>query len=569
MFKKPDLILLHAPAIYDFRKRPNLLGPISDVVPSTPIFEMYPVGFSSIAEHLTRNGVGVQIINLAFRMLDDPKFNVEKKIAGLKSIAFGIDLHWLVHAQGSLEIAKLCKKYHPEIPVIFGGYSSTYFHEELIQYPQVDYVLKGDSTEEPLLRLMRAIKDKSDVSNISNLTWLDEAGAVRSNPIEYLPATLNSFTNNYKNLFKMAVKYFDAKSMTAIHDWWRYPITAVMTCRGCRYNCIICGGSKYSGKFYCDRSQPSYRDAERIVDDVKQISRFTNGPIFIIGDINQPGPEYADLVLKGLKKLNLKNEMVFEFFEPASEAFFDQIADSVPNFNIEFSPESHDPVVRKKSGKHFSNEAIENNIQWALDRGCKKYDIFFMIGLPLQTPQSVRETVEYCDHLLTRFGKRVAPFISPLAPFLDPGSIAFENPEKFGYKLFYKTLDEFSKALLNPSWKYILSYETEWLTRDQIVASSYEAGKRLSEIKFNHGLITQETLNNIVARIELAKNLMQSIDEVYAGQDDDSVLEKLRELELKMERDSISTINEEDEIKWPILRTKLKILNIIKAILFE
>ena len=569
MFKKPDLILLHAPAIYDFRQRPNLLGPISDVVPSTPIFEMYPVGFSSLAEHLERNGIGVRIINLAYRMLDNPKFDVEKKIAGLKPAAFGIDLHWLVHAQGSLEIAKICKKYHPDIPVIFGGYSSTYFHDQLIQYPQVDFVLKGDSTEKPLLQLLRAIKDNSDVSFIPNLTWLDEQGTVQSNPIEYLPAALNNFTNNYKNLFKMAVKYFDPKSMTAIHDWWRYPITAVMTCRGCRYNCIICGGSKYSMKHYCNRNQPSYRDAERIVDDVKQISRFTNGPIFIIGDLNQPGPDYADKVLSGLKQLNLKNEMVFEFFEPASEEFFNQLAGSVPNFNIEFSPESHDPVVRKKSGKHFSNEAIENNIQWGLERGCKKFDIFFMIGLPFQTPQSVRDTVEYCDYLLTRFSTRVAPFISPLAPFLDPGSIAFENPDKFGYKLFYTTLEDFRQALLKPSWKYFLSYETEWLTRDQIVASSYEAGKRLSEIKFKHGLISQQTLNNIVMKIELAKKLVHSIDEVYADSDDESVLSKLRDLELKMERDSISTINEEEEIKWPILRNKLKILNIIRAILFE
>ena len=27
------------------------------------------------------------------------------------------------------------------------------------------------------------------------------------------------------------------------------------------------------------------------------------------------------------------------------------------------------------------------------------------------------------------------PFISPLAPFLDPGSRAFEEPERYGYRL--------------------------------------------------------------------------------------------------------------------------------------
>jgi hypothetical protein len=39
-----DLILLHAPALYDFRSRQAFLGPVADAVPSTAIFEMYPVG---------------------------------------------------------------------------------------------------------------------------------------------------------------------------------------------------------------------------------------------------------------------------------------------------------------------------------------------------------------------------------------------------------------------------------------------------------------------------------------------------------------------------------------------
>jgi len=569
MFKKPDLILLHAPAIYDFRKRPNLLGPISDVIPSTPIFEMYPVGFSSIAEHLEKNGIGVRIINLAYRMLENPKFDVEKMIAQLKPTAFGIDLHWLVHAQGSLEIAKICKKYHPKIPVIFGGYSSTYFQDQLVQYPQVDFIVKGDSTEQPMLQLIKALKLDNDYSTIPNLTWINEAGEVQSNPISYLPKDLNNFTNNYKNLFKLAVKYFDSKSMTAIHDWWRYPITAVMTCRGCIHNCIICGGSKYGMKYYCERSQPSFRDPELIVEDAKQISRFTTGPIFIIGDLNQPGYNYAEKVIAGLKNLKLKNEMVFEIFEPATESFFEKIADAVSNFNFEFSPESHDTKVRKRSGKFYSNEEIELNIQWALERGCKKFDIFFMIGLPLQTQQSVLETVDFCGYLLDKFGNRVVPFISPLAPFLDPGSIAFEHPDKFGYKIFYHTLEDYRTALLKPSWKYFLSYETKWLNRDQIVDISYEAGRRLSKIKYDYGLIDKTEYGDILTRIELAKGLIQRIDEICPNPDQIECWDKLIDLELNMDRDSIATINKKSEIKWPVLRNKFKIMNIIWAVLFE
>ena len=43
----------------------------------------------------------------------------------LDPVAFGIDLHWLPHAHGSIEVARIVKKHHPETPVIFGGLSST------------------------------------------------------------------------------------------------------------------------------------------------------------------------------------------------------------------------------------------------------------------------------------------------------------------------------------------------------------------------------------------------------------------------------------------------------------
>ncbi|MGB9630260.1 MAG: TIGR04190 family B12-binding domain/radical SAM domain protein, partial [Thermodesulfobacteriota bacterium] len=76
-----DLILLHPPTVYDFRTLPGIHGPISDVVPSTPIFEMYPIGFASLSEYLERHGLKVRIVNIALKMLKDKNFNVERFIA--------------------------------------------------------------------------------------------------------------------------------------------------------------------------------------------------------------------------------------------------------------------------------------------------------------------------------------------------------------------------------------------------------------------------------------------------------------------------------------------------------
>ena len=94
---KIDVILLHTPTIYDFRKRPGIHGPISDVVPSTPIFEMYPIGFASLSEYLERHGLTVRIINVALKMLKSERFDVEDLIRKQNPVAFGSDLHWMPH----------------------------------------------------------------------------------------------------------------------------------------------------------------------------------------------------------------------------------------------------------------------------------------------------------------------------------------------------------------------------------------------------------------------------------------------------------------------------------------
>lgn len=78
-----DLILLHPPSVYDFRKKTILYGPVSDLIPSSPIFKTYPIGFASIAEYLERNGYKVRIVNLAARMLNDDNFNAEEMIREL------------------------------------------------------------------------------------------------------------------------------------------------------------------------------------------------------------------------------------------------------------------------------------------------------------------------------------------------------------------------------------------------------------------------------------------------------------------------------------------------------
>ena len=561
---KDSLILLHAPSVYDFRKRSVLWGPVSDLVPSTPIFDMYPIGFTTIAEYLERYGLRVKIINLAVRMLHDENFRAEKIIASLNPTAFGIDLHWLPHAHGALEVGKLVKKIHPEIPIIFGGLSSTYFHEELITYPQVDYILRGDSTEEPMLRLIECIESGTkphDLEKIQNLTWKDKNGVPVVNSLTYVPSSLDHVSIDYSFSMHAVIRDMNLMNNLPFKKWKEYPIMAALTCKGCTQNCTICGGSSYSyGKFY-GREKPAFRSPEILASDIRRIQNYSKGPVFVLGDIRQGGTDYAKQFLRAIQ--GIENQIILEFFRPVERSFMEKVAGAIHHFVVQLSPESHDPTVLKYSGKKFTPATIESSIENILSAGAGRVDLFFMIGMPGQTANSVMEGIEYYHHLLRRFdgNDRLRLYISPLSPFLDPGSLAFEKPEKYGYKKFCYTLDDHRNNLLSPSWKHVLNYETRWMSRSDIVDVTYRAALKLNSIKKEFGHINVQKAENVENRIKKAIELITYIDKQLASGNKKELHKNLLEIKTDIDRVNNSTLCEKEELDLPVNKMSLRIFN--------
>ena len=555
---RTDLILLHAPSVYDFRQKTILYGPVSDLIPPSPVFEMYPLGFASIAEYLERAGYRVRIVNLAVRMLNNRGFNAERMIKRLRAPVFGIDLHWMVHCHGAIEVARLVKKHHPEAKVIFGGLSSSYYYKELIEYPEIDYVLRGDTTEEPLRQLMDCILKGMEPEAVPNLVWRNSQGKIEENPFSYVPTDLSSvMVNHYSSIMRSVLRHRDLASHAPFKGWLRYPITAVLTCRGCTHNCVICGGSAAAFQRFYNREKTAFWTPESVARVVKQIERFSRGPIFLLGDLCQAGEDYAYKVLHLLRNSKVKNQFILELFSPVSKGLLQQMSLSCPNFCLEISPESHDPEIRRLCGRHYSNQELEQTLSDALEAGCGRLDIFFMIGLPQQTPQSVMDTIDYGDYLFQKFkgDNRLSLFIAPISPFLDPGSLGFEQPERYGYHILFRTLEEHRQGLISPSWKYSLNYETEWMTRQQIVDTAYEAILRLNRLKAKYGVISKKMAEAGEQRIQAASEMAHRIDEILAKGNPE---EELARLKAEVDRINMLPVSEKAELELPLGLIKLK-----------
>ncbi len=562
---RPDLILLHPPSVFKFRELPIFYGPVSDVVPSTSIFEIYPIGFLTISEYLARHGMSVRIVNLAVKMLRDPSFDPGRFVRKLDpDLAFGIDLHWLPHVDGSLSLAELVKKHHPDTPVILGGLSATYYHEELMRYyPFVDFIVCGESTEEPLRLLLEAIRAGFGYETVPNLVWRNGSGRMVVNERSFTPEGLDYINFDYSHLLRMAMRYRDPFGYIPFKYWLRYPVSAVLSCRGCLHNCGTCGGSVSAFRKVCKREKPCFRSPELVVEDIRKISEYTGAPVMILGDLLQAGKDYSERFLAGMKHARIKNELAIEFFSPPPLEFLKKVADSIPNFNVEISPESHDPKVREAFGKRYQNRELEEMIETLLNVGCKRIDLFYMIGLPYQDYASVMETVKYCEELLARFdgNNRLLPMISPLAPFIDPGSGIFEEPEKYGYRFFYRTLREHRQAMLKPSWKYTLNYETKWMTRDQIVRATYAAALMLIDLKEKYGIISKKKAAAVREHTVRARNLVERIAD--SADMDDALREELFDL------NTLDSLCDKHELDWPIKGLKLNVFKLLKLLLFE
>ena len=385
-----DLLLLHPPSVYDFRQRAIMYGPVSDLIPSSPVFEMYPLGFLTMTNYLEERGLNVRIVNLALRMMNDRRFSVPAFLASIKPKAVGIDLHWLPHAHGSIEVAKLVKQIHPTVPIIFGGLSATYFHSELIQYPAVDYVLRGDSIEPSLYELLLCLDAGQAPDHVPNLTW-QANGEVQINPFTFVPKTLDYVDLMPERMVKMVLRYRDLQSVLPFKGWWQNPITAVFTVKGCAHECVTCGASRQACTIVSKHGQPLFRSPQNLVTNVLAISRISKGPIFLVGDLRQAGDEYAYQVLALLRAANVKNDIAFEFFAMPPTEFLRAIDASVANWSLELSPESHDEEIRclQDETTAYTNSEMEAVIQAALQLRCRRVDVFFMIGLPRQTRASV------------------------------------------------------------------------------------------------------------------------------------------------------------------------------------
>jgi len=529
-----DVIILHPPAVFDFRDKPLFPGALGGSVEQVQ-FNKVPIGMLSIAEYLDRHGYRVIVDNLCDRMVANSDFDPLRHLKELSAPIFAIGLNFQQHAPGAMEVARLCKELHPDSLVVMGGLTATRFHEEIItKYPFVDAVVRAEG-EKALLMLVQEYERDGRIGGTPNLTTRTESGELRITPLMPASVDLDEFEYTRLDLLKPKTSVYPENSL---------PRWSLAVCRGCVYNCAICGGSAYSYRTQMGMERPAFRSPAKIIEDIGKLADQGVRFVGLYQDPRMGGRKYWRELLDGLSGETCRDieRLSLDLLVPADEEFIRLASRIGPQVVMHICPDTGSDEVRRKLGRPYDNNELLKTVEL-----CHKHGLpvttFFSVGLAGETPDQVRETWRLWEKLTemdrtSRISGAVnvpmgGPIVGPIV--LDPGSPAFDDPAAHGYNLLYRNLEEYIAGLSLPSWHQWLNYETELLMKDEIVDLVMETVRFSIEQRYKSGVYDDSLAIAESVRMTLDREIVAEVNRIMAINDKADREEALRSLKNRHE----------------------------------
>ncbi len=463
-------------------------------------FVSIPVGIFNMANNLEKAGFSVGILNLGegllFKKDDDAlkdiiKYYLEKYKPGI----VGIDLHWWVHSAGAVETARLIKEIDPNIITLLGGITSSYYAEDILRdFSCIDYVLTGEC-DESIISFAKSIYNnkKNNLNYVAGLAYRD-LGEIKRNIAVSPP-----------NLSKLDITRYDLLLEKPIVNANRaiIPIT-----RGCVHHCIYCGASNKSFSKTMGRKAMSFLEPEVIVDLILKNKLKNKKYIYIYGDIQDGGPVFTNKFFQLLQEKDIEGvHLVVEFFNLPDEDFIGKWLKIISNNKITLegtiSPDSGNYLVRRKLGRNYTNDQLLNTIQYLYEKNIP-LSIYFMLGNPDESDETINETLKLSDDILSLYSKyfqyesvRHEIIGYEFMQIPDLGSEIHNYPEKHNINIDFDSFISLVENINNAThWSQLIGFTTKHFDKAEFVRQYYKIKYSIYEMYYKHGIINKKVYDD-------------------------------------------------------------------------
>ena len=358
-----------------------LVNPVQSAVYSQP-----PLGLALIAAVLESENYQVTLLDanaLKLQPEDVAPYISNADVIGLTAMTPTIN--------SALAIARHLKKTYPHLPIILGGAHATLLPEETLGIaPEIDIIVRGEG-EQTIIDLLPALEYKKSLDNIPGISYRKD-GEVVSNPVRSENIDLDSLPFLAYHLL----------------PWPRYrphpphgrvfPFAVIITSRGCPYNCSYCSKPIFGNKF---RGQ----SPERVIEEVAYYKRkFGIKELAFYDDVFTLNKKRAFAIADGIMKRGLKVLWTCETRVNLVDKELLRHIRQAGCYSIAYGIESGSQEILNTLDKDISLAQVEEAIHLSQEVGLQTIG-YFMIGSPGETPETIRQTIQFAKKLKLDFAQ--------------------------------------------------------------------------------------------------------------------------------------------------------------------
>lgn len=343
---------------------------------------MPPLGIMGIAAFLDARGIDTEIIDCYGTHLTGKELADEIIRRGPDGVGFSCTTSSFLEGY---RIAELLKEMRPDLPIVFGGAHACSVGSSLLDsFPAIDYLVLGEG-EQTLFELAAAGFRNGEA--VPGVAFRRDGQAALSAP-RSLIANLDDLPfPAYRRLPDFPRRY-----NLPLFSYPTAPNTSIISSRGCPYNCSYCDRSVFSRGF-------RFNSPDYITDHMSMLHRdFGIRHVFFYDDLftfdRKRVAEFCEL--KERKRIPVTYNCIARL-----EHVDDELLGLLKRsgcWQVNFGIESGDPEVLKKHRKFYDLDEVQRKLGMVRKAGMRVKGLF-MIGLPGETEETIRRTIDYALQL--------------------------------------------------------------------------------------------------------------------------------------------------------------------------
>ena len=377
-----------------------------------------PLGLASIASSARSFGHKVMILDLnladkAQKCLQDTVIKFKPDIVGITSTTPLI--------KTAYRICEIIKKIDPQILVVAGGPHPTALPEDVIKESKIDVVVAGEGD-----LTFNSIAQNVPLEDIPGIAYKKDSRIIFSKVNRPIIDNLDSLPFPAYDLFQ--IKRYIQPRITSRG----YPTGNIETSRGCYGKCVFCNKNIHGHRL-------RMKSPLRVVDEMEMMLGLGFKEIHIIDDLFTAD---MDRVYRICEEI-LRRDLRFSWY-PRGGGRVDRVSQGLLKimkssgcYRIPFGIESGSQRIINIINKNIELGQAEDAICLAKGAGLET-ECYFMLGLPSETEQDIRKTIDFAIKLNPDYAKFAITI--PL-----PGTQLFDSVQAAG-KILTRDWDKYSFA---------------------------------------------------------------------------------------------------------------------------